>query len=113
MCRVIQLRTVEEPKKDDSPDITGAYRVILNVVKEWDKYIRSVTEPWSTWYPRYDSTGLSFRNYTLEVKDRDKAYQEAENAKNQFIKILKSYVSWLMLITKILMHSVTVSHIIA
>ena len=68
--------------------ITSLYNIpeLLQVVKEWDNFVRSVSAPWSTWYPRYDSTGKSFKNYAPETKDRDKAFQNIGSMTRQFYK---------------------------
>ena len=62
---------------------------LLNVVKDWDSYIRGVSKAWSTWYPRYEYNNLSFKDCYPESRDREKAYKSSQNIKSGFYRTLE------------------------
>ena len=62
---------------------------LLNVVKDWDSYIRGVSKAQSTWYPRYEYNNLSFKDCYPESRDREKAYKSSQNIKSGFYRTLE------------------------
>lgn len=62
---------------------------LLDVVKDWDAYIRSVSKSSSTWYPRYENNNLSFKDHRPESKDREEACHDAEKVKRGFYRYLE------------------------
>ncbi len=62
---------------------------LLDVVKEWDRYVRANSPSGATWYARFSAKDNTIDPKEPERIDRDKAYQDIQNSRATFYRDLK------------------------